>query len=61
MASESDTAFHLIGSNTVGMTNTKCPECGATEFEMRNYEMMWHEGNIHCAQCGKFIRRFDAG
>jgi Zn ribbon nucleic-acid-binding protein len=39
----------------------KCPECGATDFEMRNYEMMWHEGDIHCARCGKFIRRFDAG
>jgi transcription initiation factor TFIIIB Brf1 subunit/transcription initiation factor TFIIB len=43
------------------VANTKCPECGSTEFEMRNYEMMWHEGDIHCAQCGRFIRRFDAG
>lgn len=42
-----------------------CPgrvcECGSTEFEMRNYSMLWHEGDIHCAICGKFIRTFDAG
>lgn len=38
------------------------PECGAVgEVEMRNYEMMWHEGDIHCKKCGAFIRRFDAG
>ena len=40
---------------------TKCPECGSTDFEMRDYELMWHEGNIHCARCGHFIRHFDAG
>jgi uncharacterized Zn finger protein (UPF0148 family) len=61
MSESHDVAFHGIGSDTVSMANTKCPDCGSTEFEMRNYEMMWHEGDIHCAQCGKFIRRFDAG
>lgn len=45
----------------VGLPNTKCPECGSEEFEMRNYSMMWHEGDIHCAKCGEFIRTFDAG
>jgi ribosomal protein S27AE len=43
------------------LSNTVCPECGSAEFEMRNYEMSFHEGDIHCAQCGKFIHRFDAG
>lgn len=43
------------------VNNTVCPECGSTEFEMRNYSMMWHDGDIHCAKCGRFIRRFDAG
>ena len=42
------------------VANTAC-ECGSTEFEMRNYSMMWHEGDIHCARCGKYIRAFDAG
>lgn len=38
-----------------------CPKCGGTTFEMRNYSMMWHDGDIHCAACGEFIRVFDAG
>lgn len=38
-----------------------CPQCGGTEFELRNYSMMWHDGDIHCAKCGKFIRSYDAG
>jgi len=50
-----------IADSVLTVANTACPECGSTEFEMRNYSMMWHEGDIHCAKCGKFIRRFDAG
>lgn len=38
-----------------------CPVCGSHEFEMRNYSMIWHDGDIHCALCGEFIRVFDAG
>jgi len=45
----------------LSVANTKCPKCGSTEFEMRNYSMMWHDGDIHCARCGEFIRVFDAG
>lgn len=43
---------------------TPCPKCGDTDpehREMRNYSMMWHEGDIHCTNCGAFIRLFDAG
>lgn len=36
-------------------------ECGSTEFEMHNYSALWHEGDIHCAECGQFVRHFDAG
>jgi len=45
----------------ITVANTSCPDCGSTEFEMRNYSMMWHEGDIHCKNCGRFIRTFDAG
>jgi uncharacterized Zn finger protein (UPF0148 family) len=38
-----------------------CPDCGAAKFELRNYSEIWHDGDIHCAKCGTFIRRFDAG
>ena len=56
-----DRAIHVVGSDTVVMTTDfKCPDCGSTEFEMRNYSVMWHKGDIHCASCGKFIRLFDA-
>ena len=48
-----NSAFHV--------NNTTCPKCGSTEFELKNYSMMWHEGDIHCAKCGQFIRYYDAG
>lgn len=51
----------VIPDSILTAPNTVCPDCGSTEFEMRNYSMMWHEGDIHCARCGKFIRKFDAG
>lgn len=50
-----------VADGVLILSNTVCPECGSTDFEMRNYEMSSHEGDIHCARCGKFIRRFDAG
>ncbi len=47
-----DSIFSMIGV---------CPKCGGTEFEVRNYSMLWHDGDIHCAVCGRYIRGFDAG
>lgn len=44
----------------VGLPGVVC-QCGSTDFEMRNYSMMWHDGDVYCAQCGKFIRSWDAG
>ncbi len=38
-----------------------CPKCGCKKFELRNYSAIWHDGDIHCAACGTFIRSFDAG
>jgi uncharacterized Zn finger protein (UPF0148 family) len=54
-------AFHNIAEEGVSLPDTVCPECGSVEFKMLDYSLIWHDGNIHCAQCGKFIRRFDAG
>jgi transcription elongation factor Elf1 len=51
----------VIENSSLHVNNTKCPNCGSIEFEMRNYSMMWHEGDIHCANCGQFIRYYDAG
>lgn len=53
----------LSMGNAEGKTQP-CPKCGddnPDHREMRNYSMMWHEGDIHCTNCGAFIRYFDAG
>jgi hypothetical protein len=41
----------------------KCPKCGSCpkHHEVRNYSMMWHEGDIHCNICESYVRLFDAG
>jgi Zn finger protein HypA/HybF involved in hydrogenase expression len=40
-----------------------CPKCGShpDRHEIRNYSMMWHDGDIHCVDCGTFVRDYDAG
>ena len=40
-----------------------CPNCGAPprEQEIRNYSMMWHDGDVHCTRCGAYVRMRDAG
>jgi hypothetical protein len=40
-----------------------CPKCGSdpSHHEMRNYSMIWHEGDIFCLKCDSFVRSFDAG
>jgi hypothetical protein len=40
----------------------KCPVDPAHQgFEVRNYDEMWRDGDVHCAECGAYIRRYDAG
>jgi hypothetical protein len=40
-----------------------CPKCNSTSdrHEVRNYNAMWHDGDIHCMDCNAFVRRYDAG
>jgi uncharacterized Zn finger protein (UPF0148 family) len=56
-----DDKGNVIKDSSLTVNNTVCPECGSTEFELKNYSMMWHDGEIYCAKCGKYIRLFDAG
>jgi hypothetical protein len=35
--------------------------CDKQEPIMVNYQMMWHEADIICGNCGGFIRYWDAG
>jgi hypothetical protein len=39
----------------------KCTKCGSLKFEMRNYMVLWQDGDIHCADCGEFFRSFGTG
>lgn len=36
-------------------------ECKHEQTEVRNYNMAWHDGDVHCKDCDKFIRYWDAG
>lgn len=40
-----------------------CPKCKACpqHQEVRNYSLMWHDGDVHCIKCEAFVRSFDAG
>jgi hypothetical protein len=40
----------------------KCPvDPNHKGYVVRNYDMMWHDGDVHCAECGAYIRTYDAG
>lgn len=40
-----------------------CPECGSgpDKHELRNYDMIWHDGDVYCTDCGAHVRTWDAG
>lgn len=39
----------------------KCPQCGGTDFEVRNYDEMWRDGDVYCIPCNVRVRGYDAG
>jgi hypothetical protein len=67
MKKNDDEKFKLVaGTNSSGMnhgvnTYKKCPKCGGTNFEVRNYDMMWHDGDVWCVDCDVYVRGYDAG
>jgi len=38
-----------------------CKVCGGDNLELRNYDMMWHDGDIYCKDCNIRVRGYDAG
>lgn len=38
-----------------------CSRCACGKTEIRNYDAMWHDGQVHCKDCGTYIREYDAG
>lgn len=42
----------------------QCPQCGTDDYrkrEVRNYCVLWQDGDIYCTVCEAYIRYFDAG
>lgn len=50
--------FQLIST----AEHSKCPDCGAppSDWEIRNYDPMFRDGDIYCGKCGRYIRMYDA-
>lgn len=40
-----------------------CPKCNAEpKFqEIRNFDQVWRDGDVHCTKCGTYVRGYDAG
>lgn len=43
--------------------HTHCPKCDSPpqDHELRNYSMMWHDGDVYCTKCNEYVRMWDAG
>jgi hypothetical protein len=41
--------------------NNTCPECGSQNTVLENHSMIWHDGDIVCADCRTYVRGWDAG
>lgn len=57
-SSEDRSVLHVLAPNS-----PNCPGCGAppSQHEVRNYSLMWHDGDVHCTKCGTYVRPYDAG
>ena len=42
-------------------TYKRCPKCDGINFEVRDYDMMWHDGEVWCIDCNVYVRSYDAG
>jgi len=53
-----DGISHILADNS-----PNCPKCGAppSEHEVRNHDLAFHDGDVHCGKCGTYARRYDAG
>jgi hypothetical protein len=43
------------------MSDNKEEECKHEETVVINYDPMWHDGQVVCKKCKKYIREFDGG
>lgn len=52
--------FVLVGGHGINAYK-KCPKCNGTNFTVKNYDMMWHDGEVWCVDCNVYVREYDAG
>lgn len=40
-----------------------CPKCDSPpkEHELRNHDLIWHDGDVYCTRCETRVRSWDAG
>jgi hypothetical protein len=50
--------FRRYAGDVAGQS--RCIECGSTRLNIRNYSMMWHDGDLYCEN-GHYVRGYDAG
>lgn len=55
-----DPEFLITGIHGIN-TYQKCPKCGGTNFEVRNYNRLWQDGEVWCKSCNVYVREYDAG
>lgn len=50
-----------MDDNGVTIDLKKQKTCKHKNQVVINHDMMWHDGDVVCADCGKYIRSYDAG
>jgi len=58
---QTETLRRLSNGKAVGNDPNKCPQCGGTEFEVKNHNLNWHDGDVVCQDCKTKVRDYDAG
>lgn len=38
-----------------------CMDCDDSKVEVRNRNPMWGDGDVHCSNCGQYIRMWNSG
>ncbi len=44
-------------------SSPNCPKCDSSpdKHKVENYDMIWHDGDVVCTECGTKVRNYDAG
>ena len=51
----------IDGTPEFNRKEVPCPKCKSTKTEIRNYNTDFHDGDLHCGECGEYLRMWDNG